>query len=220
MSLVAYDRRGAEQAIQFLRSNMRLDAINLGAMFVRVRSRFQEWEQICQLDIFPSLCQARRAGKITDLLAEAAYRTHILDLEDKGDPSQLIAAFNDRIMPIAGNLFASCPEYVSPMAGRAFLLAAAASGLPETQLADKLRTISDHWPEEDRKSFESLRQHFFQDSAGPKARDTSPDSDFQRQIELLQSGETPPSLERARAGVFAAAQLMQPSFPDRDRLCG
>ena len=207
MSLVAYDQRGAEQAIQFLRSNMRLDAVNLGAMSVRLRSRFQEWEQICQLDIFPSLCQARRAGKITDLLAEAVYRTFILDLENKGDPSQLIAAFSDRILPIAGNLFASCPEYVSPMAGRAFLLAAAASGLPETQLADKLRTISDHWPEEDRISFESLRQHFFQDSAGPKAGDASPESDYQRQIDMLQSGESPPNLERARAGVFAAAQL-------------
>ena len=207
MSLVAYDQRGAEQAIQFLRSNMRLDAVNLGAMTVRLLSRFQEWEQICQLDIFPSLCQARRVGKITDLLAEAVYRTYILDLENKGDPSQLIAAFSDRILPIAGNLFASCPEYVSPMAGRAFLLAAAESDLPETQLAEKLRTISDHWPEEDRRSFEALRQHFFQASPGPEAGDTSPESDYQRQIDMLQSGESPPNVERARAGVFAAAQL-------------
>ncbi|MDE2715755.1 MAG: protein DpdD [Chloroflexota bacterium] len=207
MSLVAYDKRGAEQAIQFLQSNMRLDAVNLGAMSVRLLSRFQEWEQICQLDIFPSLCQARRTGKITDLLAEAAYRTFILDLENKGDPSQLVAAFNDRILPKAGNLFATCPDYVSPMAGRAFLLAAAASGLPETELIDELRTISDHWPEEDRNSFEYLRQHFFQESAGPKVADDSPESDYQFQIDMLQSRESIPNLERARAGVFAASQL-------------
>ena len=207
MSLVAYDKRGAEQTIQSLKSNMRLDAVNLGAMSVRLHSRFLEWEQICRLDIFPSLCQARRAGKITDLLAEAVYRTFILDLENKGDPPQLITAFNERVLPIAGNLFVSCPEYVSPMAGRAFLLAAAASDLPETQLTDQLRTISDHWPDEDRISFESLRQHFFQDSAEPKAWDVSPEFDYQRQIEMLQSGESPPNLERARAGVFAAAQL-------------
>ena len=207
MALVAYDKGGAEQTIQSLRSNMRLDAVNLGAMSVRLHSRFLEWEQICRLDIFPSLCQARRAGKITDLLAEAVYRTFILDLENRGDPSQLITAFNESVLPIAGNLFVSCPEYVSPMAGRAFLLAAAAPELPETQLVEQLRTISEHWPDEDRTSFESLWQQFFEAIAEPKARDALPEFDYQRQIEMLKSGESPPNLERARAGVLAATQL-------------
>ncbi len=207
MSLAAYDRRGAEQAIQFLRSNMRLDAVNLGAMTVRLLSRFQEWEEICQLDTFPSLCQARRAGKITDLLAEAVYRTHIVALEDEEDPDTLVSGFRDNVLPITGNLFGICPEYVSPVAGRAFVLAAGVSDPPDAQLADKLRSISDHWTEEDRKSFEALRQLFFQDSPGPEAGSTSPEAEFQRQIEVLRSGESPPNLERARAGVFAATQL-------------
>ena len=207
MSLAAYDRRGAEQAIQFFRSNMRFDAVNLGALTVRFHSRFQEWEQICQRDIFSSLCQVRRAGKITDLLAEAVYRTHILALEDEEDPDRLISGFRDRVLPIAGNLFVSCPDYVSPVAGRAFLLAAGASDPPDTQLADVLRTISENWPEEDRKVFEVLRQRVILDSSGLEPGATTPEADYQRQIEMLQSGESPPSLERARAGVFAAAQL-------------
>ena len=207
MSLAGYDRRGAEQAIQFLRSNMRLDAVNLGAMTVRLHSRFHEWEQICQLDIFPSLCQARRAGKITDLLAEAVYRTYILPSEREEDPDLLISRFRDRVLPITGYLFGMCPEYVSPVAGRAFVLAAGVSDPPDTQLADKLRIISAHWPEEDRKVFEVLRQQLFQDSPGTEAGVTSPEVEFQRQIDMLQSGESPPDLERARAGVFAATQL-------------
>ena len=207
MSLAAYDRTGAEQAIQFLRSNVRLDAVNLGAMTVRFHARFQEWEQICQLDIFPSLCQSRRAGKITDLLAEAVYRTYILAPEGEEDPELLISRFRDRVLPITGYLFGMCPEYVSPGAGRAFVLAAGVSDPPDIQLADKLRTISVHWPEEDRKVFEALRQLLFQDSPGTEASVASPEVEFRRQIEMLQHGESPPDLERARAGVFAATQL-------------
>ena len=207
MSLAAYDRRGAEQAIQFLRSNMRLDAVNLGAMTVRLLSRFQEWEQICQLAIFSSLCQARRAGKITDLLAEAVYRTHILAVEGEEDPDLLISGFRDRVLPITGYLFGTCPEYVSPVAGKAFVLAAGVSDPPDRQLADKLQTISNHWPEEDRKAFEALRQLLFQDTPRTESGVTLPEVEFNRQIDLLQSEESPPDLERARAGVFAATQL-------------
>ena len=207
MSLAAYDRRGAEQAIQFLRSNMRLDAVNLGALTVRLHSKFHEWEQICQLDVFSSLCQVRRAAKIADLLAEAVYRTHILALENEEDPYRLVSAFNDRVLPIAGNLFSSCPEYVSPVSGRAFLLAAGVSDPPDTQLADRLRTISESWSEEDRKAFEALRQSVFPDGPGLEAGGTPSDAEYQRQIGMLQSGELPPSLDRARAGLVAAWQL-------------
>ena len=207
LSLAAYDRRGAEQAIQFLRSNMRLDAVNLGAMTVRLHSRFQEWEQICQLESFPSLCRARRAAKITDLLAEAVYRTHILTLEDEEDPSRLIPAFNESVQPIAGNLFGSFPEYLSPIAGRAFLLAAGASDPPDNQLAERLRSISDHWLDEDREAFETLWHRVIQDSPGLEAEVISAGEEYQRQIETLLSGEPCANLDRARAGLIAAWQL-------------
>ena len=110
LALAAYDRRRAEEAIRFLRANMRLDAINLGALTVRMHSRFQEWDQICQSDIFPSLCRARRAAKITDLLAEAVYRTHLLTLENEHDLSPSIDAFNETVLPISGNLFRCMPR--------------------------------------------------------------------------------------------------------------
>ena len=87
--LTAYDRTGAGESIQFLQSNMRLHAINLGAMSVRLHSRFHEWEQICNLHNFQSLCGVRRAAKVTDLLAEAVYRTHILSIDDGTEPSRL-----------------------------------------------------------------------------------------------------------------------------------
>ena len=207
LSLAAYDRTGAEEAIKFLRNNMRLDAINLGALTVRLHSRFQEWEQICQLEIFPSLCRARRAAKVTDLLAEAVYRAHVFSLENEIDPSLLLAAFEESVLPNAGNLFGSCPDYVSPVAGRAFLLAAAASDPPDDNLAERLRTISSGWLEEEGIVFEALWHHFFQESHELESEVVSAESNYHQQVEQLLLEETHPTLKRAQAGLIAATQL-------------
>ena len=206
LSLAAYDRTAAEESIRFLRNNMRLDAINLGALTVRLHSRFQEWEQICQLEIFPSLCLARRAAKVTDLLAEAVYRAHLSSLEFGNDPTQLLAAFEESVLPNAGNLFGSCPDYVSPVAGRAFLLAAAADP-PDDNLAEHLRTMSSGWLEEERIVFEAFWHHFFQESHDLQAEDIPAESDYHHQVEQLLLEETHPSLNRAQAGLIAATQL-------------
>ena len=207
LSLAAYDRTGAEEALQFLRNNMRLHAINLAALTVRLHSRFQEWGKISQLEIFPSLCRTRRAAKVTDLLAEAVYSAHILNLEYEEDPSLLLSVFEEDVLPIAGNLFDSCPDYVSPVAGRAFLLAAAASDPPDDRLAERLRTISSGWLEEEEKAFEALWQNFFQERHGLGSGVVSAEPDYQRQIELLETNEPQRTLERAHAGLIAATQL-------------
>ncbi len=207
LSLAAYDRTGAEEAIQFLRNNMRLDAINLGALTVRLHARFREWEQICQLEIFPSLCRARRASKVTDLLAEAIYRTYVPNLENGQDPSILLSAFEARVLPNSGNLFGSCPDYVSPVAGRAFLLAAAASEPTDVNVAERIRTISSDWVEEEVRAFEALWQHFFQKSDGLQSEVAAAEPDYQQQVELLLSEDPYPTLQRAQAGLIAATQL-------------
>ena len=207
LALAAYDRRRAEESIRFLHANMRLDAVNLGALTVRLHSRFQEWDQICQLEIFPSLCRARRTAKITDLLAEAVYRAHLLTLENEHDLSPLVDAFNETVLPIAGNLFGSCPEYLSPLAGRAFLLAAATADPPDETLAERLRTISDHWLEDERETFAGLLDRFFRINVVLDDETATAESDFQRQIRALLSHEEPTTLARAQAGLIAATEL-------------
>ena len=206
-ALAAYDRRSAEEAIRFLQINMRLDAVNLGALTVRLHSRFQEWDQICQLGIFPSLCKARRTAKITDLLAESVYQTYLLALENEEDPSPLISAFNETVRPITGNLFGSCPEYLSPLAGKAFLLAAAGSDPRDDNLAERLRTISDHWPDDEREAFVVLSDRLFPIDVVLDDEPATAESDFQRQIEALRSHEELATLARAQAGLIAATQL-------------
>ena len=186
---------------------MRLHAINLSALTVRLHSRFQEWEQICRLEIFPSLCRTRRAAKVTDLLAEAVYSAHVLSLEYEEDPSLLLSVFKQDVLPIAGNLFDSCPDYVSPVAGRAFLLAAAASDPPDDRLAERLRTISSGWLEEEGKAFEALWQNFFQERHVLESGVVPAEPAYQHQIELLVTDEPHRTLERAHAGLIAATQL-------------
>ena len=207
LALTAYDRSSAEEAIQFLHTNMRLDAVNLGALTVRLYSRFREWDQICQLEIFPSLCRARRTAKITDLLAEAVYRAHLLTLENEHDLSPLIDAFNETVLPITGNLFGSCPEYLSPLAGRAFLLAAAAAEPPDEILAEHLQIISNQWPDDERAVFAVLSGRFFAFDVVSDEESVTTEADFQRQIEALLSPEESATLARAHAGLIAATQL-------------
>ena len=207
LCLAAYDRTGAQEAIQFLRNNMRLDAINLGALTVRLNARFQDWGQICQLEIFSSLCRARRASKVTDLLAEAVYRTYISDTVNEIDPSALLSTFEESVLPIAGNLFGSCPEYVSPVAGRAFLLAAAASAPPDANLAERLLAISSGWGEQEATAFEALWQHFFQEGEKLQTKAPSYEPDYPKQVGQLQLDDPCPTLKRAQAGLIAAMQL-------------
>ena len=206
LCLTAYDRSGAEESIQFLKSNLRLHAINLGAMAVRLHSRFQEWEEICNLDNFKSLCGARRAAKVTDLLAEAVYRTHILGIEEEEDPSRLVRAFEERVTPIAGRLFFSCPEYVSPMAGRAFLLAAASTDPPNEAVVEQLHDISAAWPEEDRNAFDVLMSSLFGETPDTELEIVWPEINYQRQIDLLLE-DFQYTLLRAHAGLIAARHV-------------
>ena len=206
LSLTAYDRTGAEESIHFLRNNMRLDAINLGAMTVRLHSRFQEWEQICSLANFQSLCGARRASKVTDLLAEAVYRTYILGIEDEVNPSLLVQVFEEKVEPITGKLFSSCPEYVSPPAGRAFLLSAASSDPPDEALAEQLRVISEVWPEEEKSAFDLLLSGILGDTPDPEVGTVWHETNYQRQIDLLLE-DSQFTLLRAHAGLIAATQV-------------
>ena len=206
LCLTAYDRTGAEESIQFLRNNMRLDAINLGAMTVSLHSRFQEWDQICNLETFPSLVRARRAAKVTDLLAEAVYRTHILGIEEEAQPPRLVQAFEETVTPIAGKLFASCPDYLSLRAGQAFLLSAATCDPPNEALAEKLRGIAASWPEEDKSAFDVLMSGIFGENPDAEVGVVWPETDYQHQIDLLLV-DPRYTLIQAHAGLIAATQV-------------
>ena len=207
LSLAAYDRESAEEALHFLRSNLRLDAINLGFLTVALHATFQEWDHIRRLNNFQSLCWTRRTLRATSELAEAFYQTDILPIERASDPDQAFSVFRETILPEAGNLFNSCPPRVTPATGKAFLLAAATATPANRQLADRLKEMTDEWPEGDIRFFNQLYDFGFPAEENIPATTTLSFADFEAQIEALRTEQGTPTLDRARAGIMAATQI-------------
>lgn len=81
-------REAATGVLDRLRSELRLDALNLKFLKVQLLAAFEDWAGIVALPEFPSLCVARRTPAITAILLEALYRTHIgglFDAENRAD---------------------------------------------------------------------------------------------------------------------------------------
>lgn len=60
-----------------LRSELRLDALNIRFLEVQLLATFEDWAAIVALPDFPRLCVARRTPAITAILLEALYQIHI-----------------------------------------------------------------------------------------------------------------------------------------------
>ena len=205
--MTGFDRKSAEEALEFLRGNLRLDAMNLAFLTVRLHANFIEWREIRQLGTFSSLCRTRRTPKVTSALAEAVYRTELSKHEDENDPEAALSVFREQVTPQVGNLFETLPKSVSVSAGKAFLLAACTSSPPNKTIADQLQGMISEWSEADIRFFRAVYESRFQPD-GPIAQSTKTQVDSHRQqIDLLNLGIDSPYLERARAGLLAATQL-------------
>ena len=207
LALTGFDRKSAQEALEFLRENLRLDAMNLAFLTVRLHANFKEWRNIRELHSFSSLCRTRRTPMVTSALAEAVYRTTLSEHEDANDPERALSVFRQQVTPHVGSLFDTLPKSVSVAAGKAFLLAAGASSPPNKAIADRLQGMISEWSEADVRFFQAVYESCFSSDGGisPSTR-TQADSN-QQQIELLKLGMESPYLERARAGLLAATQL-------------
>lgn len=76
-----------------LRSEFRLDALNVKFLEVQLLAVFEDWASIVALPEFPDLCVARRTPATTALLLEALYRTHIAAAFDAGTVADTQAAY-------------------------------------------------------------------------------------------------------------------------------
>ncbi len=207
LALAALDRPAAEDALAFLRANLRLDAINLGFLTVRLHATFREWDRICQLGFFPSLCRTRRTPSVSNAMAEAVYRTVILPSEHADDPEQALALFRADVLPYTGSLFDSCPPRPTPGAGKAFLLAARAATPVDRQLAERLDGMVAEWPAHEVPFFKRLFEFGFSAMEPVPTTEAPRVRSFEDEIEALRREDIPPSLEGARAGLIAATQV-------------
>src|SRR5579883_3008477 len=70
-------RDSAVDILSRLKSELRLDALNLKFLEIQLLAAFGDWSGIIHLPGFAHLCVARRPPAVTALLLEALYRVHL-----------------------------------------------------------------------------------------------------------------------------------------------
>jgi hypothetical protein len=71
------DYAGAEQVLEICKSELRLDALNLLFLQIRLHAHFKDWTSILQMPQFVSLCHTRKPPLVTATLLEAIFHTKV-----------------------------------------------------------------------------------------------------------------------------------------------
>ena len=102
-------RDGAWELLERLRSEFRLDALNLKFLEVQCHSAFDDWPEILSIPEFSSLCVARRTPALTSMLLEALYQVHLSALFERQDEEAVKAAYESKVRALAH------PMLISPL---------------------------------------------------------------------------------------------------------
>jgi hypothetical protein len=103
-------RDAASGIVERLRSELRLDALNIKFLEVQLLAAFEDWIGIATLPEFPSLCVARRTPAITAILLEALYQTHVAEPFDANNVTDTRTAFEESVRPfVQSMLVAAAP---------------------------------------------------------------------------------------------------------------
>ena len=105
MALQAGDRLLAENSLQYLVDQHRLDALNLLFLRVQLLAELEQWQELITLPELGNLLQIRRPFAVTQALLKAVYRTQLQHFEDNHAPTTAIAYFREVIFPRYSNLF-------------------------------------------------------------------------------------------------------------------
>jgi hypothetical protein len=92
-------RDAAAEMLERLRSELRLDALNIKFLEVQLLAAFEDWTGIVALPEFRSLCVARRTPATTAFLLEALYRTYIAEPFDAENVADTRTAFETLVQP-------------------------------------------------------------------------------------------------------------------------
>ncbi|NBY48092.1 MAG: hypothetical protein EBQ56_10060, partial [Proteobacteria bacterium] len=110
--LTLHDEAAARAHLDYLRDNLRLDALNLTFLEVQVMATLGQWDALAGHRDFRSLIHARRPPAVTAALAEAMSRSHFSPWPDAcASPSEAISVFKQKIAPVAGRLFDNIRPY-------------------------------------------------------------------------------------------------------------
>ncbi len=146
-------RDAALDVLGRLKSELRLDALNIKFLEVQLLAAFGDWAGIICLPGFANLCVARRPPAVTALLFEALYRVHLADSFEVGDTDKTCAQFEAAVRSLAQPMLSvPVPPMLTAGGWRIYgLEALIASSRTDIAIAlvghlDALGWIADHLP--------------------------------------------------------------------------
>lgn len=146
-ALLARDETAALGLIAELRATGRLNEENLQFLDVRLKAGLGQWQQIARNHwAIKNLSDLPLPPQTLSDLVEALYRVFIDDHEAAGDPTAVVAAFNEDVLQPFPRLFASRHGVRTPRVIKAFLLYESLQARPNPNI---LRTLTDLLPLEE-----------------------------------------------------------------------
>ncbi|MBE9200064.1 MULTISPECIES: protein DpdD [unclassified Nodularia (in: cyanobacteria)] len=210
MALQAGDRMAAENSLQYLIDQHRLDALNLLFLRVQLLAELEQWNELLTLPELGNLLQVRRPFAVTQALLRAVYRTELQHFEDNNAPGSAVAYFQEVVFPRYNNLFAVRAGSKIPEVLKLFMLLAVGGEPAKPTLRDELLAISE--VEETHRSYlqrlAALLKDATPDNPGDplqQAEQLSKDGDFDQAFSLL--CDSPPSKEKVRLLFQCAYEL-------------
>ncbi|WP_208343845.1 protein DpdD [Aetokthonos hydrillicola] len=210
MALQAGDRNSAEQSLQYLIDQHRLDALNLLFLRVQLLAELQRWNELLALPELGNLLQVRRPFAVTQALLIAVYCTELQQFEDKKAPKSAVTYFKEVLFQRYNNLFAVRAGSKIPEVLKLFMLLAVGGEPPRPFLRDELLAILD--VEDNHRSYLQKLAELLPDSQPPRegnvvqeAEQLSKNGDFDQAFSLL--CDAPPSKEKVRLLLQCAYEL-------------
>lgn len=138
MALQAGDRPSAENSLQYLLDQHRLDALNLLFLRVQLLAELERWDELLALPEVPNLLQVRRPFAVTQALLQAVYRSYLQRFEADNAPTSTVAYFREVVFPRYSNLFAVRAGSKIPEVLKLFMLLAVGGEPVRPALRDEL----------------------------------------------------------------------------------
>jgi hypothetical protein len=137
MAILARNEQSAWAIYGEIRSRGRLSATNLAFLQVRIYAAFEKWAELLLLPILDDILQVRRPKRISDQIAQAVYRQHILQHELTGDASAAVETYRSTAKRFQ-NLVRSTAGLQSPDAIKFALVSSVASDPTKREVAEQL----------------------------------------------------------------------------------
>lgn len=101
-------RRGpAAEIMALLKSELRLDALNLQFLEVQFHAAFEDWPAIVGMPTFGNLCQSRKTPAVTNILLDALYHVYLSQFFEAEDSQGIFDRYENDVRPFAHSLLVS-----------------------------------------------------------------------------------------------------------------